>query len=499
MHRAAPVPQLADRLPEGTELPRGLQDLIEQAMAKSPSDRFQSAIELAEAIDAVANGAESGAVVSRISEARRLVGHAPTVLDLSDAAVLVTPPSRLRAGRRGGFFGSLILLAILVGGVGAAVLWIKGRSGSKVVSALGPAPEPTASATPGLGDRVDRPAGSATESSATGPGATGPGGTGPAATGTAASGSAATGAPAPASAGPGAAGAAGSGGAAGQDSPVAPGSAGPREAAGSAGPPQTAGSAVAVGVAAASGSAEPGPAPPAGEPVAAGSAAPAGEGSGDRAEPPVAVLPDGDIEMDPEKADDPAPPSTRPANGAEEAANAPKTAEEIERHERERRSPAAPPLATTVKAAVRLIQDGKHDLAMASLRELWKKEPGQRVHPVPARQPVLRPALVDRGDGPLRPGDQEERAVPLEPDPEPQRDQHAGERQDLRKAQGFLKFTVGEAGGPVPPVRRPARRQQPGPPDIGLARCATCERAPTALGSDQRDPRESGRFRPQAP
>src|SRR5215813_2854042 len=67
MHRAAPIPQLADLLPEGTPLPSGLQELIDQAMAKSPGDRFQSAIELAEAIDAVSSGADGGAAVSRTS------------------------------------------------------------------------------------------------------------------------------------------------------------------------------------------------------------------------------------------------------------------------------------------------------------------------------------------------------------------------------------------------------------------------------------------------
>ena len=45
MHRAAPIPRLADRVPVGTELPDGLQALIDKAMAKSPGERFQTAIE----------------------------------------------------------------------------------------------------------------------------------------------------------------------------------------------------------------------------------------------------------------------------------------------------------------------------------------------------------------------------------------------------------------------------------------------------------------------
>src|SRR5262249_14847050 len=50
MHRAAPIPRLADRVRDGTDIPDGVQELIDKAMAKSPNDRYQSAIELAEAI-----------------------------------------------------------------------------------------------------------------------------------------------------------------------------------------------------------------------------------------------------------------------------------------------------------------------------------------------------------------------------------------------------------------------------------------------------------------
>ena len=53
MHRAAPIPRLADRVKTGIELPHGLQELIDKAMAKSPDARFQTAIEFAEAIDEV--------------------------------------------------------------------------------------------------------------------------------------------------------------------------------------------------------------------------------------------------------------------------------------------------------------------------------------------------------------------------------------------------------------------------------------------------------------
>src|SRR4051794_20004796 len=107
MHRAAPIPQLADHVRDGVVLPRGLQDIVDKAMAKSPGDRFQSAIELAEAIDDVASapvaGESAGRVIRGNTEAKRVVGNAPTMLDLSDAAELVSPAARTPAKPRSSF------------------------------------------------------------------------------------------------------------------------------------------------------------------------------------------------------------------------------------------------------------------------------------------------------------------------------------------------------------------------------------------------------------
>jgi predicted Zn-dependent protease len=82
--------------------------------------------------------------------------------------------------------------------------------------------------------------------------------------------------------------------------------------------------------------------------------------------------------MDPATADDPAPASAKPSGDADEAANAPKTVEEVERH-----APPPPPAArgTTLGGAVQLIREGKRDLALASLRALWKKTPASAYIP----------------------------------------------------------------------------------------------------------------------
>lgn len=85
-----------------------------------------------------------------------------------------------------------------------------------------------------------------------------------------------------------------------------------------------------------------------------------------------------EIEMDPATADDPAPASSKPSSDSDEdeAPNAPATTEEVEKH-----APAAPVLATTLSGTIQLIKDGKRDLALASLRALWKKMPNSAYIP----------------------------------------------------------------------------------------------------------------------
>src|SRR4051812_8141248 len=101
MHRAAPIPKLVDRIADDVTLPRGLQEVVDKAMAKSPGDRLQSAIELAEGIDSVASArpvrdSDAGLAFRGSAAAKRAAGTAPTMLDLSDAAELVAPAARDR-------------------------------------------------------------------------------------------------------------------------------------------------------------------------------------------------------------------------------------------------------------------------------------------------------------------------------------------------------------------------------------------------------------------
>jgi serine/threonine-protein kinase len=410
MHRAAPIPRLADRVDPGVQLPPGLQEIVERAMAKSPSDRYQSAIELAEAIDDVAAARDTGElVIRRTAESKKSAGTAPTMLDISDAAELVAPPQRLRGRPRGSFLGSLLLLAILLGGVGAVVWWIKGRSavGTKLATAPGTRP---------------------------GAGSEHPPGTTPDPT---------TGVTPP------------SAGAADRDGSGRAGSSRTGEQPPAGGPPGPAGSAA---IAAPSGSGDGAPGAAARAPltdasvaeVAIDSAAEPANAIGQVATPQVAapqVATPGsgsDIEMDPAIADDPAPASAKPSSDSEdEAVNAPKTAEEVEKH-----APAAPVLATSLSGTIQLIKDGKRDLALASLRALWKKTPNSSYIPF-----LLGNLYYDQQWWSVA-MDHYSAAIKKDPkyrfNPTLNRNviRMLASNKTSRKAEGFLKYTVGKPALP---------------------------------------------------
>ena len=408
MHRAAPIPRLLDRMPAGTQLPRGMQQVVDKAMAKAPSDRFQSAIELTEAIDAVVAGRTDGLPVLRgTTEARKVVANAPTLLDVGDRADVTMPTSRLPRLPRSSFLGSVLVLAIVAAGVGATVWWIKGRSsGGKAAVA-------------------QRPSASAARSSPPVPAATTP----VVSNAGSAAGSAAT----------------DNAGSAGSADPVPSttnlaGSA--DSASGSAGSGGSADPAASAAVPAGSAAA----APEAVVPPDAGPVAPAaGSGVVELPAPvPTAVAGSGsDLEMDPTTAEDPAPPSIKPSTDEEEAANAPKTTEEVERH-----TPAAAVQATTLAGAVQLIQDGKHDLALASLRALWKKMPASAYIPF-----LLGNVYYDRRWWTVAMeyyGIAIKKNVQYKKNPTLNRNviRMLVSDKTSRKAQGFLKYIVGKAAIP---------------------------------------------------
>lgn len=157
MHRGAPIPRLADRVPEGTELPDGIQALIDRAMAKAPADRFQSAIELADAIDDVARPKPEAIIIEaqRKLESQRVVnpnratavGMATTMIESGGKArreelvdsTLPDPPRasmpNIPAGKSK-LWPTLIAAVILVGGVGGAAAYLISKRDD------GPAAEP---------------------------------------------------------------------------------------------------------------------------------------------------------------------------------------------------------------------------------------------------------------------------------------------------------------------------------------------------------------------
>ncbi|HEY3803618.1 MAG TPA: serine/threonine-protein kinase [Kofleriaceae bacterium] len=303
MHRAAPIPKLADRLPPDVELPDGMQELIEKAMAKSPDDRFQSAIELAGALDAIA-GVSARVQLPPIeisSKAKKTTGSvavAPTMLDVETSRTEATPrePSR--------FWRYIVALAILVGGAVAMAGYLMKRDVTRENDAEDHV-RPVGSAA-----IVERPArGSSTAGSAI------------------------------------AAVAVVAADAMEIDASEAGSDLGSAVA-------MTAGSDLGSATGSAMGS-------DLGSAVVVATGSGSGSGSSAGSD---------EIEMDPSTAEDPDPEakSGSAATATDEAADAPTTKEEVERHP----APAAPQLATNLHDAVNLIKDGKRDLALASLRSL---------------------------------------------------------------------------------------------------------------------------------
>jgi hypothetical protein len=309
MHRAAPIPRVHDRVAEGTLLPVGLQELLDRALAKSPSDRFQTAIELADAIDDVSTGKtgvpvaddedatfpRTGPVLIAATKSKKSSGAAaiaPTVLsvDTSDVTGLDEAP------RRGfSWFG----LMLLVGGIAAmAGYLIKREKGD---------------ASPGRKD-----AGAEVVSTA--------------------------------------------GSNAGSAIPPIAGTSGAPVV-----PPRTVDASVDAPIDV-----------PIDAPIDAPSvldAEPSGSGSG-----PASGSGAEEVEMDPEKAEDLDPAKGSATKAEEEAADAPKTTEEIEK-----KTPppgtTQPQLARNLHDAVLMIKDGKRELALASLRALEKKSPASSYIP----------------------------------------------------------------------------------------------------------------------
>ncbi|MBA3822061.1 MAG: serine/threonine protein kinase, partial [Deltaproteobacteria bacterium] len=123
MHRAAPIPKLVDRVEHTVVLPVGLQDIVEKAMAKSPDDRYQSAIELAAAIDVLTGAKGTAAPIVVSSKKTNPVAIAPTMVDMSSTRVDRSRPRRSSSSKAGA------LLALLVLASGASAAWyLKNRS-----------------------------------------------------------------------------------------------------------------------------------------------------------------------------------------------------------------------------------------------------------------------------------------------------------------------------------------------------------------------------------
>ncbi|MDB4960351.1 MAG: sps1B [Myxococcales bacterium] len=343
MHRAAPIPRLADRIDHTVALPLGVQAIIDKAMAKSPDDRFQTAIEFANAIDAIIGPRVSGE--HEVVSPRGIKGRtepalavAPTMVDLDSgnhsgkvATTIKERTEPVRVTPKGSSGPGLILvLLLLVGAAGAAVWYTKLRprangQGSAVGSVSG---SDSAGALPP----------NVTVGTGSGEGAL-PGSNAAGSDGSAVS-----------------AVAAGSGSAGSAD--VA--GLGSGEGSGSAGSGSAMTVAAGSGTEAASGSAA-----GSGSAIDVGSTGDLGSGAGSA---DVGTAGD-EIEMDPVAATNPDP-SADKTTAEDEAPDAPTTVEDVEK-----KLPVTPVRAKSVAEAVQMIKDGKRDLALSSLLSLQKKSP----------------------------------------------------------------------------------------------------------------------------
>jgi eukaryotic-like serine/threonine-protein kinase len=138
MHRAAPIPRITDNAPKGVELPKGTQELIDRAMAKSPEQRYQSAIDFAEAIDEVLQGKLDPTMQDITLEKAdvpvpRKKQHtgalASTVLNIDSSSLAREESTMKRAAAR---FPTALFALLVVIGAGAALAGylMKKRSGA---------------------------------------------------------------------------------------------------------------------------------------------------------------------------------------------------------------------------------------------------------------------------------------------------------------------------------------------------------------------------------
>ncbi len=293
MHRAAPVPRIADKMPPKNDLPIGVQEILDKALAKSPKDRYQTAIEFATAIDEVLAGKldpmeidatlpkmKSGPVATSRSTTLEL-GETQLKVDTSDAGD-VAPRKRSSM-----WFGALLLL----GGTAAMAAYLITR-------------------------KPDAPNGSQKV----------------------------------------------------VETETGSGSGSEQLAADAADTTPT----IATGTGDASIAVE---APPVDAEVGSAAVAIAVDDAGvvETGDAAIAEAEDGDedIQIDPAAAEDPDINAGSAAPPEDEDENAPKSEAEVEQRE-----PAAPTpqLARTVNGAVALIKAGKKELALVSLRQLWKKQ-----------------------------------------------------------------------------------------------------------------------------
>jgi serine/threonine-protein kinase len=136
-HLNAPVPSVREKRPE---VPPALDEVVQRLMAKAPADRFQSAGELLEALQAISGVQATGPPAG--------IGTGPIPIGADSAAEddAAAPPA---PGPPGSPYARLALAALAVAVLGGGIYWAMGRGGGDDTAAVGSSPPAAAAAASG--------------------------------------------------------------------------------------------------------------------------------------------------------------------------------------------------------------------------------------------------------------------------------------------------------------------------------------------------------------
>lgn len=150
-HITDPVPHILDLRPD---LPVGIEKIVEKALAKRPEERFETASQLAEALQTVVRGEKPDIGVppteSRMALPKTVIRHAPTPISRAPAVSSTPPTAPPKHSSVALWVGLLVLGLFLFGGLAGGTLWLLRRLAAAPTPSLPTLPAVTAQPSPTL-------------------------------------------------------------------------------------------------------------------------------------------------------------------------------------------------------------------------------------------------------------------------------------------------------------------------------------------------------------